>query len=175
MNNPLDTTNDKTKHTSKDGPSIEVLRITVEEQRREYDILSDSKHRVANKTLTLTGAGLALLTFLYADGEIFIPTEIYGQIFYTVGALLNIGALATLLFATKPSGTWELPPEIDTLESLDEKDERKYLEYIKNRYITCYKSNAKHYQTKQRLMNMSFYPLVFGAIILIIIKLFGGQ
>lgn len=163
------------KYVVQNEPSIEVLRITIEEQRREYDLLNEAKHQVATKTLTLAGAGLALLTFLYSSGDLFVPNELYGKVFYIVGAFLTIGAVCVLLYATKPSGRWELPPETSRLENLDDKDERKYLEYVKDRYLTCYNLNAKHYQTKQRLMNTSFYPLVFGAIILVTIKIFGGQ
>lgn len=163
------------KYIVQNEPSAGVLRIAIEEQRREYDLLNDAKHRVAAKTLTLAGAGLALLTFLYSSGKLFIPNEMYGKVFYAVGALLTLGAVSVLLYATKPAGRWELPPEVGHLENLNEKDERRYLEYVKDRYLACYQLNAKHYQTKQRLMNMSFYPLVFGAIILIVIRIFGGQ
>lgn len=155
--------------------SKEVLRIALEEQRREYDELTAMKNAVAVKTLTLTGAGLALLTYLYGGGNLFFPQELYGRVFYIVGALLTVGSVSVLLFATKPTGKWELPPQDVDLEELTEDDEREYLEYMKRRYLTCWNLNSKYYNMKQRLMNMSFYPLVFGAIILVVIKIFGGQ
>lgn len=134
------------------------------------------KQNVNIKTLTLAGAGLAVLTYLYGSGDFFIPDEVYGKIFYAIGATLLVGAVSVLLYAVKPSGKWELPTETkQSLQGLSETDKRKYLEYVKDRYIYCYTENGRYYHSKQRLMNLSFYPLVFGAIILVVIKIFGGQ
>lgn len=156
-------------------PSVPVLKTAIEEQRRVYDELVDSKKHLDIKTLTLTGAGLALLTYLYASGSLFIPEQLYGQILYVVGALLLFGAVGTLLYAVKPSGQWEFPTETDEkLVNLSETDEQAFLIYVKNRYIYCYKHNIKYYSKKQRLMNLSFFPLVFGGIILVGIKVLEG-
>lgn len=156
-------------------PSVPVLQATIAEQQRVYDELVESKRQVNIKTLTLGGAGLALFTYLYTGGDLFIPDEIYGRILYVIGAVLALGAEGVLLFAIKPSGRWELPTESEhKLKNLSETSERDYLEYIKDRYIYCFKHNSKHYSKKQRLMNLSFFPLVFGAIILVAIKVLEG-
>lgn len=176
MTNDLGSENtEDEKYVLKKVPSVEVLRIAIDEQRRVYDEISNSKHAVAVKTITLAGAGLALLTYLYADGNLFIPDEQYGKIFYFVGALLTLSAISMLLFATKPLGKWMVPTENTRLKELAERDERKYLEYVSKSYTDCFDHNLKHYHHKQRLMNYAFYPLVFGAIILVVIKIFGGQ
>ena len=169
---------DKGKYMAKievTGPSVEVLKVTIDEQRRVYDELVDSKKHLDIKTLTLTGAGLALLTYLYASGNLFVPEQLYGQILYVIGAVLAFGAVGTLLYAVKPSGQWQFPTETDEkLVDLAEADEQAYLVYVKNRYIYCYKNNIKYYSKKQRLMNLSFFPLVFGGIILVAIKVLEG-
>jgi len=159
-------------------PSIEVLRIAIDEQRREHDELTSAFERLRFKILTLLGGGLALLTFLYSNpnpkNPLFLPSELYGKIFYFAGLVLIVGALSALLHATRPSGVWEVAPEADKLKRLSEDDQAKYLAYVSKRYLVCYKNNCKEYSTKHKFLNMSFYPLVFGAIILIVIKLFGG-
>lgn len=157
-------------------PSIPVLQATIAEQRRVYDELVDMKRQVNIKTLTLTGAGLALLTYLYSGGNLFIPDEIYGRILYVIGAILTFGAIGTLMYAVKPKGNWEMPTETEEkLKHLSDQDEREYLEYVKNRYIYCYEHNTKYYHSMQRLMSLAFYPLVFGAIILVTIKVLEGN
>src|SRR4051812_24138100 len=84
-------------------PNAAVLRIAIEEQRRVYDELNEATASIKIKILTLTGAGLALLTFLYANpsnlkNPLFIPPQIYGKIFYIVGLILTLGSLGMLLY-----------------------------------------------------------------------------
>lgn len=158
-------------------PSIEVLRLAVQEQRRVYDEVNIASQQVRVRILTLVGAGLALLTYLYSNqgssNPLFIPSTLYGKIFYMFGLLLTLGSIGLLLFATKPGGTHELPTESVHLSNLTEKDEYAYLEYLKDRYLQCYQQNSAHYSSKFKLLNLSFLPLVFGATILIVLKTFG--
>ena len=158
--------------------SKEVLLISIDEQRRVYDELNEYSNQVKVKILTLLGAGLALLTFLYAnpsdkENPLFIPPTLYGKIFYVAGIVLTLGALSILLYATKPGGEHEVPTEVAVLKDLDTREEYEFLEYVNDRYIACYKVNVSHYQSKYKLLNIAFLPLVFGAIILIVLKIFG--
>ena|SRR5579862_8159721 len=161
-------------------PSVEVLRVAIEEQRRFHDELTEAYHGVSVKILTLAGGGLALLTFLYSNpadpkNPLFIPQQLYGKIIYFAALLSTLAALGLLIHGIKPTGQWEVAPETEALESLDETDEHKYLLYVKNRYVACFKNNLKEYSFKHKYLKLSFYPLVFGAIILVVIKLFGAQ
>jgi hypothetical protein len=151
-----------------------ILRIAIEEQRRVYDWLCVSYEQARVKILAFLGGGLALMTFLYSDRRLFIPHEVYGKIFYFVGLGLILGALGILFHALRAM-PWEFPIETKDLKKLPTKKKVKYLEYTKERYLICYDINIKAYETKQKYLNMAFYPLIFGAIILVVLNLFGGQ
>lgn len=150
-----------------------ILRMAIEEQRRVSDWIAHNYDNVRNKILTLLGGGLASLTFLYASGNsLFIPPEVYGKIFYFSALGMVIVALSVLIVALRPI-PWEFTIEDRDLNKIqDVKSELDYLEYIKQKYMDTYKINIYAYEYKQKLFNFSLYPLVFGVIILVVIKLF---
>jgi hypothetical protein len=151
----------------------EILKIAIEEQRRVCDWITHNYDNVRNKILALLGGGLAALTFLYAsDGGLFIPEEVYGKIFYFSGLFLTLMALSTLIAALRPM-PWEFTIEDKELNKIDTvSSELEYLQYTKEKHMEAYKLNIHTYEYKQRLFNFSLYPLVFGAMILTVIKLF---
>lgn len=153
----------------------EVLMLAIDEQRRVYDMLATLWAQLRVKCFTFLGGGLTALTFLYAStnnkDQLFIPNETYGQILYFAALGVTIFGLVSLFLAIKPSH-WEFPTEKHDLLKLHYATQRSYLEYTKDRYITCYDVNSKAYEYKQRLFNLGLYPLIFGVIILIVLKLF---
>ena len=155
------------------NPPEEVLEIAIAEQRRVYDHLCESYQHVKIKILTFLGGGLALLTFLYSDGTTFIPPQVYGRIFYFIGLTLLVSALIMLFVAIRPT-YWEVPTESVDLRKLDYDSPKDYLNYVKERYLICWDINRKAFQTKQKLLDFAFYPLIFGAIILVVLKIFKG-
>jgi hypothetical protein len=151
---------------------VEVLEIAIEEQRRADNWISHNYDNVRNKILTLLGGGLASLTFLYASGDLFIPPEIYGKIFYFAALTLILFALSRLIVALQPMH-WEFTIEdrdLNVIHTVQSKLE--YLKYVKERYMLVYKMNISVYELKQRLFNLSLYPLIFGVMILVVIKQF---
>jgi len=84
-----------------------------------------------------------------------------------------IGAIS-LLMTNLTGADWEVSTENKKLARLSEEDEAEYLEYVKERYIECYNTNVNTYTRKQNILNKAFFPLVFGAIILVVLNLFGG-
>lgn len=154
--------------------SVKVLKIAIEEQRLVAQKLHDDYHQMKIRTLTYLGGGLATLTFLYTrKPDLFIPEETYGQIFYFAGLGMMILSISLLLQNLTPAN-WEIPTENTKLLELDEESEQEYLEYVKLRYVTCFTGNIRTYSVKQKILNTAFYPLVFGAIILVVLNLFGG-
>ena len=152
---------------------IANLKTTIDELRRVYDWLCNAYGEVKVKILTFIGGDLAVLTFLYSDGNTFIPKQTYGQVFYFIGLGLTILGLGYLFSAIRPK-YWEFPTEHKDLEKMDFDSELEYLDYVKERYLYCYNIDIKVYEDKQKLLNTSFYLLIFGAIILTIIKVLGG-
>jgi hypothetical protein len=153
-------------------PSEEVLETAITEQRRVYDWLSTGYDQAKIKVLTFFGGGLGVLTFLYSSGDTFIPHELYGKVFYFIGLGLMIFGLSTLVTAVQRRH-WEFPTETRDLKALQYETKRDYLEYIRDRYVACYELNVKAYDDKHKLLDIAFYPLVFGAIILVVLKIFG--
>ena len=153
----------------------EVLEIAIEEQRRVYDLLFSYWNQLRVKIFTFLGGGLTAMTFLYANtqsqDQLFIPGETYGKILYFAALGFAVFGLVALFLAIKPIH-WEFPTERHDLESLRHPTKHAYLQYVKDRYLTCYDMNVKGYDYKQRLFNLGLYPLIFGVIILIVLKLF---
>jgi len=151
------------------------LKVAVEELRRVYDWLCKSYGEQRTKTLAFIGASFTVLTFLYANGDTFIPSQTYGKIFYFAGLGLILLAIGYLFKAIQPKH-WEFPTEHRDFEDQrfykEFKSEKDYLEYVKNRYLYAYNLNVKVYEDKQKLLNNAFYVLVLGAIILIVLNLF---
>ena len=166
--------------------SKEVLRIAIEEQRRFHDELTSSFRGLRLKILTFIGGILALLAFLYANPpaptnghtklttqqRLFIPHALYGQIFYVMGFGLLIFALAKLIHGARPNSLWYVPFETDDYESLNENDETKYLVSLKDEYVKCMKANKEEHATKSNALRDAFYPLLIGAIMLIVLRYF---
>jgi hypothetical protein len=111
------------------------------------------------------------LTYLYSSGNLFIPAELYGKIFYFIGLASILLAMMIFLIELRPY-SWELTTEIKALEDIKQKDESEYLEYVKKEYINCFNANSKTYEMKHRSFNLGFILLTVGAFTLIIIKTF---
>lgn len=152
---------------------IESQKLTIEEIRRTLDWLEKAYASVKNKTLTFMGGGLALLTFLYSGGNLFFPHEFYGRVFYVTGLILVLGALVMLFFSMLPR-RWEFTIDRKDIQDMNFQDYEHYLQYVVSNYLTAYEQNLTTYNKNHKVLNLSFYPLVFGAIILVVLKIFGA-
>lgn len=150
----------------------EILKLTIEEQRRVYDCVDSNYQQIKTRTIVFLGAGFAVMTFLYSSGDIFFPEQLYGRIFYFVALGLVITGFC-LLFVALQTAQWEFPTEKTRLSKLaDFRSRIAYLEYVKDRYLACYDRNIAICEKKHRLLSTSFYPLVIGATILVLLKIF---
>lgn len=148
-----------------------VNKIAVDELRHTYDILNKSIDKLQTKTLTFLAATLALLTFLYSGGDLFIPAQVYGRIFYFLGLALVLTAVIMFLLGLKPV-SYQVPTTIAKLKDIKERDEQEYLEYVKQEYISTFDHNKVIYESKHADLYRGFVLLTLGAFILIIIKTF---
>lgn len=151
-----------------------INKVAIDELRRSYDIVGRSVDKLLTKTLTFIAATFALLTYLYNGGNLFIPPQVYGRIFYFVGVSLVITAIVIFLLGLKPR-TYKLTTSIARLKDIKEKTEEEYLEYVKNEYIDSLSINSNIYEGKHRDFSLGFVFLVIGAFVLIIIKTFPGN
>lgn len=150
----------------------DVLLITIDELQRTMDWLDASYRNTKTKTLTFMGGGFALMTFLYASGDLFFPPELYGRIIYVVGLALIIAALVILFLSMLPR-RWEFTTDYKDLCEMNFEDKNHYLQYVKDNYMAAYKNNMYTYDRNNKLLTSSFYPLVIGAILLVVLKIFG--
>jgi len=158
----------------------QILRLSIEEMRRTYDWLDGAFVRMKTKTLTFIGGGLATLTFLYADGDVFIPNQVNGKIFYFAALGLLLAAIAILLTIALKPYHWEFSIENKDMESVrfpTTKDflasEEDYLLYVKERYYEAYSMNMRAYEYSIKWLSRAFLPLLIGAIMLTVLKIFG--
>lgn len=153
--------------------SDEMLKVTIEELRRTNDWLSEAYDKVKVKTFTFLGGGLGLLVFLYSpDGDIFFPIETYGRIFYVIGFASLVSSLVMLFFSLLPR-MWIFSIDRDEIVEMNFTDDNHYLQYVKSNQLKAYEANSKTYAKNHRVLALSFYPLIIGAIILIVLKTFG--
>lgn len=157
-----------------------ILELAIEEQRRDYDTLDKMYETARAKNITFLAAAFALLGFLYATvpenaktlkDKLFIPDEAYGVVIYAIGLALFLSAIACLLIALE-SKNWSTAYENEQDDSV-EKDYEYYLKYMRKRYLKCSTNNTSSYRKKQFWLDLCYKPLLAGAIILVVIKIFG--
>lgn len=161
---------------------VRVLELELEEQRHDYGATLRFYEQARVKNISFLAAALALLTYLYGtvpDGHaslrqrLFIPIQPYGVIVYFIGLALFITAVVLLVYALR-SRTWHTAYDNDQEECVTESYER-YLQYMHKRYLTISRLNGATYAKKQGLLEMSLLPLLVGGIVLLVLKIFGGQ
>jgi hypothetical protein len=152
----------------------ELLKIALEELRLTYGRLNEAYARARAKILTFLGGGLALMSYLYAGGDFFFPPQIYGRIIYCIAFVLAILGLGLLFYAL---GTifWRVPTEQHYKKMLaDHPTKDDFLEFLVDEYVQSLAGNIPKYEKKHMLLNLAFFCLTSGAIILLILKSFGG-
>lgn len=151
----------------------EILNLILEELRIIYNRLDESQHTLKNRALTILGAALALGSYLYSGGDLFIPTESYGKVFYYLGLGLFISSICFLLQAVRPN-PWAVPIE-DKLNKLSRnKTMTSLLNELVENYQECMRFNLPKYERKVYFLSSGFYQLLCGGILLLVIKSIGG-
>lgn len=160
----------------------EAVKLYIEEQRRYHDELTNSYLGKTRKIITYIGAIFALLAFLYAGAldphkhttkaKLFIPDQLYGQIFYAFGLFLLLYALGKLIHAARPAGAWTVAIQSKDVEAVESWTEEEYLVKLKNDYEDARKDNIELNDTKHDAIRESYYPMLLGAIILIVLRYF---
>lgn len=169
--------NPKTEADKKER--IKCLELAIEEQRRDYDVLHSLHEGVKVKNITFLAAALALLGYLYTGNKgnlkekLFIPSQAYGVVFYVAGALLLLGAVAGLITALVRIHPWQTAYDNEQEDDIMNNYE-KYLRYMKKRYLKVSRNNGSSYENRRKLLNNSFWALLVGGTILLLIKTFGG-
>ena len=153
--------------------SPEALIVAIEELRRANDELSHSYNTAKSRSFTFIAGGLGLLAFLYSGKGIFMPQEIYGQILYAMGLGL-MGVALLLLLAAILGRRWELSLESRDLDKMDFRDDEHFLKYVKDRNMYAYKCNIAVYGKTQKYLGIALNPLIVGAIILLVMKIFSS-
>ncbi len=158
-----------------------TLRIYINEQRHFHDELTTANLSLKNKIATYIGAILAFMAFLYVGAldesktvleRLFIPDELYGKIFYAAGLLFLLMALGKLINGSRPNGTWSVGYESSDINSIEIMKEEDYLIKLKNDNDNARKSNILQYNSKFTSLKDSFYPMLLGATIMIVIRYF---
>lgn len=157
------------------------LKLYIEEQRRYHDELTAANITIRNKITTYIGVILALLTFLYSGAldktkptleRLFIPPELYGKIFYFFGLFFVFYSISRLVHASRPNGTWSVAVDSKDTELIESIHEEEYLVKLKNDYELARSENVVQYDKRFIAFKDSFYPLLLGAIILIVLRYF---
>lgn len=162
---------------------IIILKNTIIELQRRYDLINQMYESAKFNTLTFLGAGFALLAYLYANPNntgneildlLFFPREIYGKLFYLISLYLIFTSMASL-FKCIRGARWEFPCEAVILKNIESKEnDLSTLEYIRNEYIQATSANLKTYDDRMLVLNDSLLKLTVGGIMIVLIKFFGN-
>lgn len=161
------------RNASEEKSRENVLELALEELRNIYNRLDGSYDLARTKILTFLGAGLALLSYLYGGGDLFIPDERYGKVLYFIGLGLVIASVTLLLHSVRPV-QWAVPIETEMRKMLRTKQRIDMLELLVEEYVECMESNIPKYERKMVYLNSAFTQLLCGGIILLVIKSIGG-
>lgn len=159
------------------GEQENILKESIDELRRMHDEVCDSYVLTRNKVLAFLAGGLALLSYLYSSGDLFIPEQVYGKIFYFVGVAFCVTSIG-ILFSAMQAVSWSIPTDIKRHKNIKQKKYIEFLEYIKDEYTESLSKNFIHCENKQKLLNSAVALLIAGAILLLVIKNFnleGGE
>ena len=160
----------------------ESIRLYIEEQRRYHDELTHSFSVQKTRIYAYIGAILAVLAFLYSGAldenktttreKLFIPDELYGQVFYAFGLFLLLYALGKLVQGARPNSIWTVALQSKDYKKVESKSEGEYLVELKDYYEDARSSNIVQYSEKHEALRDSFYPMLLGAIILVVLRYF---
>lgn len=157
------------------------LKTYIAEQQRYHDELTQANRGIRTKNGTYIGATLALLAFLYSGAvdstkstaeRLFIPNELYGQVFYFFGLVLVLFSLGKLIHGARPNGTWTVAVESKDTHLIENMSSKDYLIKLKNDYENARQLNVQQFEKNVTTFKDAFYPLLLGAIILIILRYF---
>lgn len=158
-----------------------ALKIYIAEQERFHDELTAANAGLKVRLTTYIGAILALLAFLYVSAldssktpqaRLFIPHELYGQIFYITGLFFILYALGRLIHGMRPNGFWSVGYDSTDLKKVESLSEEEYLMKLKNDNDNARRSNVDDYNRRQSSLKDAFYPMLIGAIMMIVLRYF---
>ena len=185
------TNNEKGETESDSGISVQdenataLLQLALEEQRRFHDELTTSFDGQRNKIVYFIATALAILTFLYSGAtdsaksiseRLFIPDELYGIIFYFFGLFSLLYALVELIKGARPDTQWEVPSDAIEQHALgdvnDQISKKAFLQSLVNEYEVSSTKNLTVHGKKSEAIKSAFFPLLIGAIILVVLRFF---
>ena len=174
-----------TMAAKKDEIIISILLTALEEQRRFHDEITNSFDNIKSKTVLYIGAMLTVLTFLYSGAldntksmraRLFMPTELYGMLFYFFGLACVIYALFVLIRAMRSDTQWEVYTETAerrVIGGVDKKlNQKEYLQEMVDGYELATNKNLKAHGIKAEAIKTAFSPMIGGAIILVVLRFF---
>lgn len=173
------------KRDDKDKIAVSILLIALDEQRRFHDEVTRSFESIRNKIVYYIGAILATLTFLYSGAldnskttrqKLFIPTELYGVIFYFFGLACVIFALFALFKGMRPDIRWNVYTETNERKVIGcvnrDMTECEYLQELVNGYQDHTNKNLVSHEKKSKASKESFFPMIIGVTILVVLRFF---
>ncbi len=145
--------------------------MSIEELRRMYDEICDHYTGTKNRILTFLAGALGLLGFLYGGGDLFIPEQIYGKVFYWIGLGSYIVATGLLIVAVQPI-LWHMPTDFKEHKKTRYSTLLDFQEYVIDEYINSISQNQIGDEKKKKLLTIAFALLTLGAIVLVVLKNF---
>lgn len=156
--------------------SIEFLELGLAELKQLHDAISSSYDSIKAKALALLAGEVAIVTFLFADssGTKVSPSNytISTAIFYIMGiVMLSLSFLCFLYVVSIIS--WRQPPESKIIKNARDwfnDDKEKLLIYLHSEYNEAITHCNSLLSTKAKRYTQGIYLLVFGILILVLLK-----
>lgn len=154
-----------------------ILQSALEEVRIKYQNLNATYTSLGSKIFTLIATELVILTFIFSfevgDNQALFQLDSPALVtFFGIGTTATVIALG-LLFWAATSNKWAEPAEKKELSLLRYLTHIDYLQDMKDDYLIAIRFCAGRYSQRRIAFDWSVILFVFGAILLMVIKIGG--
>jgi len=155
----------------------EILKTSIEEQRRLYDTTSNIYDQLRIKALALIAGEVAIATFLFTDWDVRKILIGSDRIFFFFTGVVLCGLAFGFLLWIISTVPWKMAHNFDTAQAWfsdkNHNSHTSFLEHLHDDYCNVNKYCANIVTKKCEKSNWAVFMLSAGIIILMVIK-FGG-
>lgn len=144
----------------------------IEVEQKRYETLNKSYTDTKNRRLLLLSVEMAIFTFLFSNLQDLIPNELYGIIFFAIGALAAVASLVLSFYHCRPA-SW--PDPIGPVEKVKIEattEENVWKQIALEDYEAANRECKRLLEVYAKTLKWSLFFFVVSITILLIIKYF---
>lgn len=148
-----------------------ALTFQLEEWRRKYDKEDTLYNSMRTRMFTLLSIQLAIMAYLFSDLGSVVPEELYGIIFFGIGALGLFVSISILFYYYRSINNWPTPIADLEIEKINNNPTRvNTLTVACQDYEAAYNDACAIYGKRAKALNLSLHVFTISVIILLVLK-----